>query len=144
MKLRTLLITVAVLAVLAIGVFVARRPGPPPTSDPRLNQPLVDRATVEKAAKLTISDQGKTVTLARQGDTWRDVSYYDLPADFSKLSGFIGNLTDAKLDRLVTSRPDRIARLEFKDTKIELLDAADKPLWSVMLGKNPEIGGGRF
>jgi hypothetical protein len=145
MKLRHLILSVVVLAVLSAVVFFVRRPGPAPSEDSRLHQPLVDRATVEKAAKLRISDQGKTVTLVRQSDgSWRNTSYYDLPADFAKLSGFIGNLTDAKIDRLVTSNPERIARLEFKDTKIEFLDSADKPLWSLTLGKTPDAGGGRF
>ena len=32
-------------------------------------------------------------------------------------------------------------RLEFKDSNIEFLDAAGRPLWSVTLGKNAEAGG---
>ena len=145
MRLKTLLITVAALAVLSAIAFFVRRPAPPPSADPRLNQPLVDQSTIEKAAKLRLSDAGKSITLTRQSDgTWRVADYYDFPADFSKLSSFVGNLTDAKLQRLVTSNPDRIARLEFKDTKIELLDASDTTLWSVTLGKQAESGGGRF
>jgi hypothetical protein len=145
MKLKTLIVTVLVLAVLSIGVYIANRPGPKVTGDPKVDQPLVDRATVEKSSKLKISDAGKTVELTRQSDgTWRVTSYYDLPADFTKLSGFIGNLTDAKLQRLVTSSAERIARLEFKDTKIELFDAAGKPTFSATLGKNAELGGGRY
>ncbi len=142
MKLRSLIITVAVLAALSVAAFIARRPAPPPSTDPRLGQSLVDQAVVEKAAKLRLSDQGKTVDLARQSDgTWRVTSYYDLPADFTKLSGFIGNLTDAKIQRLVTSNAERLARLEFKDTKVALLDAAGKELWSVTLGKTADSGG---
>ncbi len=145
MRLKTLTVCVAILAVLSAVVYIARRPGPPPSKDPRIGQPLVDRATVEKVAKLQISDQGKAVTLTRQTDgSWRDTSYFDLPVDFSKLSGFIGNLTDAKIDRFVTASPDRLSRLEFKDTKIELLDGSGKALWSVTLGKNAESGSGRF
>src|SRR3954471_15029977 len=145
MKLKTLIVTVLVLAVLSIGVYIANRPGPKVTGDPKVDQPLVDRATVEKSSKLKISDAGKTVELTRQGDgTWHVTSYYDLPADFTKLSGFIANLTDAKLERLVTSNPEKINRLEFKDTKIELMDANDKELWSVTLGKSPELGSGRY
>ena len=145
MKLRTLVTTVVILAVLSAIAYFVQRPAPPPSKDPRVDQPLVDRATVEKAQQLRLSDQGKTVTLARQPDaSWRVVSYYDFPADFQKLSQFIGNLTDAKPQRLVTSNPERLARLEFKDTKIELLDAAAKPTWSITLGKYAETGGGRF
>jgi hypothetical protein len=145
MKLKTLVVTVLVLAALSIGVYIARRPEAPKSADTRLNQPLVDRAVIEKAQKMKITDAGKTVELVRQADgTWRVPSYHDLPADFTKLSGFVGNLTDAKLQRLVTTSSDRIARLEFKDTKIELLDAADKSLATIVLGKNAEVGGGRY
>lgn len=145
MKLKSILIAVAVLAALSAAAFFATRPTPPPVADSRLGSPIVDRTIVEKAAKLRLSDQGKTVTLVRQPDaTWKVATYYDFPADFSKLSSFIGSLTDAKLERLVTSSPDRIARLEFKDTKIDLLDASDKELWTVTLGKNPDSGAGRY
>ncbi len=145
MKLKTLVVTVLVLAALSIGVYIARRPEASKSADTRLNQSLVDRAVIEKAQKMKLTDAGKTVDLVRQADgTWRVASYHDLPADFTKLSGFVGNLTDAKLQRLVTTSPDRIARLEFKDTKIELLDGADKSLATIVLGKNAEVGGGRY
>jgi hypothetical protein len=145
MKLKTLIVAILVLLGLSLVVYIARRPSAPVTTDARINKPLVDRAVIEKATKLRISDAGKTVELTRQPDgTWRDTSYYDMPADFSKLSGLVGNLTDAKLQRLVTTNAERMTRLEFKDTKIELFDAADKPLLSVTLGKNAEVGGGRY
>jgi hypothetical protein len=145
MRLKTLVIVIAFLAVASATVFFLRRPSAPVSSDARIGQPLVDQATIEKAAKVRLTENGKSVTLARESDgTWRVADYYDFPADFSKLSTFVSNLTDAKLQRLVTSSSERIARLEFKDTKIELLDAADKALWSVTLGKQAETGGGRF
>jgi hypothetical protein len=145
MKLKTLIVTVLVLAAISGAVYVLRRPAPPASADPRTKQPLVERSVVEKAAKLRLSDQGKTVLLARGNDgNWRVASYYDLPADFQKLSNFVSSLTESKIDRLVTTSADRISRLEFKDTKIELLDSADKELWSVTLGKTPELGGGRY
>src|ERR1043166_4631908 len=103
MKLKTLIVTIAVLAVISIGVYIAQRPEKPKAADTRIDQPLVDRATIEKSNKLRITDAGKTVELARQNDgTWRVASYYDLPADFSKLSRFVGNLNEAKLHRLRT------------------------------------------
>ncbi len=145
MKLKSIVLTIAILAALSAVAFFATRPAPAPVADTRVGQPLVDRAIVEKAAKLRLTDQGKTVTLVRQADaTWQVASYHDFPADFSKLATFIGSLTDAKLERLVTSSPARIALLEFKDTKIELLDATDKELWTVTLGKNPDTGSGRY
>lgn len=145
MKIKTLIVSIVVLAVLAVGAYVLQRPTPPPPADARLNQPMVDRTAIEKAAKIRISDAGKNLELTRQADgSWKVPSYYDMPADFGKLSGFVGNLTEAKLQRLVTSNAERIGRLEFKDTKIELLDASGKMVFTVTLGKNPETGGGRF
>ncbi len=145
MKLKSIVRTIAILAALSAVAFFATRPTPAPVADTRVGQPLADRAIVEKATKLRLNDQGKTVTLVRQADaTWKVASYHDFPADFSKLATFIGSLTDAKLERLVTSSPARIALLEFKDTKIELLDATDKELWTVTLGKNPDTGSGRY
>lgn len=145
MKIKTLVVSIIVLAVLAVGAYVLQRPSPPPPADARLNQTMVDRAAIEKAAKIRISDAGKNLELTRQADgSWKVPSYFDMPADFSKLSGFVGSLTEAKLQRLVTSNAERIGRLEFKDTKVELLDASDKVVFTVTLGKNPETGGGRF
>ncbi len=145
MKIKTLIVCILALAAVSVGVYFARRPAPPTVADARVNQPLVDRAIIEKAMKLRLSDAGKTVELTRQPDgTWRVPSYYDMAADFTKLSGFVGNLTDAKLQRFVTANADRISRLEFKDTKIELLDSAGKSLQTLTLGKNAETGGGRY
>lgn len=145
MKLKTLIVVVAVLAALSVVAFITQRPSAAPSADARINQSLVDRAAVEKAAKLRITDAGKKVELTRQSDgSWHVPSYFDLPADFNKLSSFVASLSDAKIQRLVTVNADRIARLEFKDTKVELLDAADKPLTSITLGKNAEVGGGRY
>lgn len=145
MKLRTLVLTVAILAVLSAVVYFLNRPAPPPSADPRVGQLLVAPATIEKSAGLRLSDQGKTVTVSRQADgTWRVATYHDLPADFEKLARFTAELSDAHLKRLVTSSPERIARLEFKDTKVELLDATGQALWAVTLGKTAENGDGRY
>ncbi|MEY4814576.1 MAG: hypothetical protein RLZZ162_1649 [Verrucomicrobiota bacterium] len=145
MKLKSIVRIIAILAALSAVAFFATRPTPAPVADTRIGQPLADRAIVEKATTLRLNDQGKTVTLVRQADaTWKVASYHDFPADFSKLATVIGSLTDAKLERLVTSSPARIALLEFKDTKIELLDSTDKELWTVTLGKNPDTGSGRY
>ena len=91
---------------------------------------------------MRLTDDGKTVLLTRQPDgTWQVPGYFGMTADFSKLSSFVSDLTAAKIQRLVTVNPDRISRLEFKDTKIELLAADGKVLWSVLLGKSADPGG---
>jgi hypothetical protein len=142
MKLKTLVIIVVVLAGLSAVAYFANRPSSTASADARVNQPLVDRGTVEKAEKLKLSDQGKTVLLTKAADgSWRVNSFYDFPTDFQKLSRFVDDLTSAKVERLVTSNPDKISRLEFKDTQVTLLDPSDKPLSTLTLGKNFESGG---
>ena len=142
MKLKTLIVTIAILAVLSAAAFWANRPETHAASDPRVDKTVVDSSVVDKAAKIRLTDQGKTVIVERLADgTWRDDSYYDLPADFTKLSSFVGDLTSAKIQRVVTTNPGRIARLDFKDTKIELLDSSDKPIFTLLLGKNADMGG---
>jgi Domain of unknown function (DUF4340) len=144
MKLHTLVLTIAVLAVLSALVFFARRPRKPTDLDPRTGQPVFDVKVLEKAARIRLIDQGKTVLLAKQPDgRWVVSSYYELPADFAKLGRFLDDLSSAKIQRLVTRTPERLARLEFKDTSIAFLDTADKAIWKLTLGKDAE-GGGRF
>jgi len=141
MKLRPLLVSVAVLAVLSAVVYFMNRPAPPASSDPRIDQPMLASATIEKTAQVHLSDQGKSVDLARQSDgTWQVKNYYDLPADIAKLSSFLGSFSDAKLQRVITN-PDRVAHLELKDSTVKLDDASGTELWSVTLGKNADAGG---
>lgn len=144
MKLRPLLLIVAGLAVIAGVVHFVTRPTPPPAADERVGRPLVDTAVIEKATRLRLAEGGRSVELVKGTDgSWQVASYHDLPADFAKLSRFIGDLTKAKLERLVTRNPDSINRLEFKDTQITLTDSAGAEVWSLTLGKNAD-GGGRF
>ena len=144
MKLQTLVLTIAVLAVLSALAFFAQRPRKPTDLDPRTGQEVFDVKVLEKAARIRLTDQGKTVLLAKQPDgRWVVSSYYELPADFAKRGRFLDDLSSAKIQRLVTRTPERLARLEFKDTSIAFLDTADKAIWKLMLGKDAE-GGGRF
>ena len=142
MKLKTLLIVVVLLAAVSASVFVIQRPAAPAKADVRVGQSLFQGAAIDQATKFSLTDQAKTVTLVREKDgNWQVASYYDLPADFAKLSGFVNSLTDAKIQRLVTSNPERLERLEFKDTKVGLSDGAGKEIWSITFGKNAETAG---
>ena len=144
MKLKTLVLVVAILGVLALAAYYLQHRSAPTVADPRSNQPVLDARVLDKTAQIRLTDQGKTVVLARQPDgSWMVPSYYDMPADFAKLSRFINDLSSAKIQRFVTQNPERLARLEFKDASITLLDSSGHALWSLTLGKDAE-GGGRF
>src|SRR5471030_602725 len=107
MKLKPLVLGVALLALLSAVAFWVNRPPAAPAADPRVGQPLADPAAIARAARLRLTDGGKTVILVRQPDgTWRVPDYFGLTADFSKLSSFVSDLTAAKVQRLVTVNPD--------------------------------------
>jgi hypothetical protein len=145
MKLRTLVITVALLAALSAIAFLRNRPEPAPAADPRVGKPLLDSETVGRAAGIVISDQGKKVELTRNADgTWTVPSYYGMPADVDKISHLVQDLNESKIDRFVTSNPDRVSRLDFKDSSIVLTDASGKEIWNLGFGKTPDSGNGRF
>ena len=145
MKLKTLLIVVALLAALSGAAWFFNRPSTAASSsDTRIGQPVLATAVAEKVARVRITEKGKTVLLVRDADPsaiWRVTSYHDLPADFAKLATFVKSLNSADVERLVTTSPDRIKRLEFSDTTITLFDAAEKPLLSLTLGKPADTGG---
>ncbi|MBX3749014.1 MAG: DUF4340 domain-containing protein [Opitutaceae bacterium] len=144
MNVRKLSLTVAGLGLLCLLAWFLQRPAPPVSADPRIGEPLLAAALAESAAEVRLTDQGRTVTLKRDAaGTWSVTSYHDFPADFAKLTGLIAALTDAKLQRLVTARPDRLSRLGFNDSSVTLLDAAGRELWQVAIGKTAD-GGGRF
>jgi len=142
MKLKSLFLIVLALAAISVAVYVVRRPAADVKTDSRIGQRLTDGVMIDQTATLGITDQGKSVNLVRQTDgSWRVASYFDLPADFQKLSTFVTALTDAKIQRLVTTNAGRLARLDFNGAKIELTDKAGKEMWSVDLGKTAESGG---
>jgi hypothetical protein len=145
MKIRTLAITVALLAALSGVAYLLNRPQAAPPADPRVGQALLDPETVSRAAAIEIADQGKRVDLAKAPDgTWKVSSYFDLPADFDKVSRLVQDLHESKIDRFVTSNPERISHLEFKDSRIALDDSGGKPIWVLTLGKTSDTGNGRF
>jgi hypothetical protein len=145
MKLKNILIVILALAAIAAGAYFLNRPNRASSaSDDRVGQPLLAPSIVERATRIELVENGQTVRLHRSDTgTWLVDSYHELPADFTKLSTLVSSLTSAKVERLVTQNLERIARLEFKDTRIALADADGKTLVTLTLGKDAE-GGGRF
>ncbi|WP_342750906.1 DUF4340 domain-containing protein [Termitidicoccus mucosus] len=145
MNLKPLLIAVIVLALLSgITWFATRPPAPANAADDRTGESVVPADQVAVATRVTIAEGGKTVELVRGDDqAWRVASYYDLPADFPKLTRLVSQLTEAKIDRFVTADPERAKRLGFDGTQIVFrgADAAAAPLFSLELGRTAESGG---
>jgi hypothetical protein len=142
MKLKPLIITVIVLAACSVAAHFLTRSSGSPSADPRVGQPVMDRSMLEQAAQLRLTGEGTTVLLVKQPDaSWQVDSYYNLPVDFERLSRLADDLTNSRIQRFVTASPERLARLEFTDRKITLLDASGHELWSLAAGKNADGGG---
>lgn len=144
MNLRRLALSVATLVALCLAVWLVRRPAAPVSTDARIGQPVLAPDLAADLTRLELADGGKTVALARQADgTWTVPDYHDFPADFAKLTRLVADLTEARIQRLVTTRPERLARLEFKDTTLTFHGAAGRTPFRLTLGKTAD-GGGRF
>ncbi len=142
MKLKTLAVVVAVLAVLSAATWYARRPAPEAPGDPRIGQTLLPADVLQKAAKLVVTTPDGAVNLTKgTGDQWNVASYYDFPADMAKLIRLVDTLQEAKLERVVTTSPSYLARLGFGDTRLTMSDSAGKTIWDLQLGKLADKGG---
>ncbi len=148
MKLRPLLLTLAVLVPAAGAVWWLQRPAPPAqAADARLGQRVADPASLTSATRVRLKALGKTAELARTDEGRWTIAVSDktpaLPADASRLTRLAADLVSPKVERLVTENPGRLATLELDSTEIAFLDATGKTLLELDLGKNAD-GGGRF
>src|SRR5690554_4863799 len=145
MNLKALLIVIAVLAVASAAVFFSQRSGSSAraaTADERVGQPVLPTTIAENAARVTLANNGQSVELARNDDgSWTVVQYHQLPADFAKLARLVRDLSTTDVERFVTANAERIARLDFGETRITLADAAGTSLWSLASGRTPESAG---
>jgi hypothetical protein len=150
MKLRPLLLSIAVLVPVAGAVWWFQRPAPATqNTDARIGQRVADPAVLAGATKVRIKASGKTLELSRadaSATRWTlaaSASGPVLPADSARLSRLAADLVSPKIERLVTSNPTRIATLGLDDSALTFLDAGGKSLLALDLGKDAD-GGGRF
>lgn len=144
MKLKTLALVVAVLLLASLATWYFKGRDTTPQTDPRIGKPLVDPALITKLVTLHFRSDGKDITVTNtqtNGAQWIIREYFELPADFSKLSRLVEDVRNAKILRFATARPERLATMEFGDSVLELLGADGAVLWSAKLGKTGENGG---
>lgn len=140
MNLKTLSISVLILAVLSGIVAWLNRPVAAADSDPRVGQSLLADIAANDAQALTLTQDGETVKLQRDDEkNWRVTSYHDLPADDAKLRRLVQELADADIVRVVTRNPERAARLELGDSTVTFGSAVSAS--TITFGKNAQRGG---
>ncbi|MCZ6671963.1 MAG: DUF4340 domain-containing protein [Verrucomicrobia bacterium] len=146
MKLRTLIIVAVALAVVTLaGYYIRSASLTTPENDPLVGTQVVDQSILADVSRIEISKEDSEVILEldESGD-WAVRSLFDLPADFGKLNTLIRNLVDAKIQRKITGREDRLARLDLNQGTIKLLSEAGTPLIEITFGKSLSGGGKAF
>jgi hypothetical protein len=144
MKLSTIVVVTAALAVLAAVLVLSQKQAPAPMPAGREGTKLVDAVNVARADRVRIRGEGDSVVELRRGEdgVWLVPSYHDLPADFDRLARTVRALTDAQVRRFVTENPGRIARMGFSGLGLRLADG-EAVILDMEIGKSVE-GGGRF
>lgn len=137
MKIRTLAITAIALSILtATGIYIKNMSLVSTEVDPLVGTTLLSTDLIEKTHQLLLSQGGDEVILIRTNDDdWIISSLFNLPVDISKLQTLISSLTDADINRKVTSNPERLKRLQLDQGTLALLDKSDKKLFKITLGK---------
>ena len=140
MNLKTLSLSVLILAILSGIVAWLNRPVVATDSDPRVGHSLLADIAANETDSLTLTRDGESVELQRDdAQNWRIKSYHDLPADESKLRRLVQELADANIVRVVTRNPERAARLELGESVVTF--ASGDSSSTLTFGKNAQRGG---
>jgi hypothetical protein len=137
------LVVVGILAMASGWYFgTAVRPGEQRTySSGRLMFPDL-APKLQDAARIEITHQGKTMAIAKHGDTWGLADRGGYVVQASKLRGMLTGLTELRLVEQRTTDPEQFNRLGLEDPNgttgtsnlLRLLDASGKPIVALVVG----------
>ncbi|MDA0346057.1 MAG: DUF4340 domain-containing protein [Verrucomicrobia bacterium] len=146
MKLRTLIIVTVALAVVTVaGYYIRNASLTTPQDDPLVGTSLVDSTILPDVNRIEVSKNGTTSILEiDENKQWVVRSLFDLPVDFNKLNRLVQDIVNAKVQRKITSRQDRMDRLELNQGTVKLMSGSDKPLFEITYGKSLSGGGKAF
>lgn len=143
MNIKHLYISAGVLAVLAIITSILTRTSNAPLLDERVGSSLVDAANLRDTAKIIVETEGEKITLVNDEEkkAWVLEEKHNLPTSYTRISQLARNVSEAKLQRLVSENPDRIATLGFEGgDNIQFIDKLGNDIVAFELGKETENG----
>ncbi len=146
MKLRTLIIvTVALAVVTIVGYYIRNASLTTPQDDPLVGTSLIDQDVLKDVNRIEITKPDSEVIL-EIGDNqeWIVRSLYDLPVDFNKLNTMVRDITSATIQRKITSREDRMERLDLNQGTIKLKTGEEDTVFEATYGKSLSNGGKAF
>jgi len=144
MKVKSLLLTVIVLAALAAALVWLRsnRGADNSAQDPRVGKPVVDTQSLQELAALTLSSGTQTVHLDKDDKgVWRVRESDAQPADFSRLARLATQLTEARVIRMVTESDQRMERLGLGQSRLSLTGIGSQSILDLNIGKAAADGG---
>lgn len=144
MNTRALLILTISLGAIAIGLSVLDRHHAQQLQDWNLpkDRKLVSEAVLKQTHAIGLHDGDQTATL--QPDTsnkWSVVETGGMRVDADKFKTLVSFLTDGKLERFITEKPEKAAALGIGKQYLEFLDASGTSLGKLAIGDAAQVGG---
>jgi hypothetical protein len=153
MKRQQFILLVVLLVVLGGGALVLfqRNQSSWKQSGAGVGQKVLGDFDVNSVARLSIAQSTNSVTLVRTDSRWVVKERGDYPANFDEIRDSIRKLAEVKVVQTTEVGASQRPRLELTEpssgtnsgTKVELLDAAGKPLKTLLLGKMVMKQGGQ-
>lgn len=141
MNIKHLYISTGVLLVLAAITFFIKNADSSAPEDPRVGTAILQMETLQGTASIALTTEDETFHFVKgDGSDWHLTEAYGLPVDLNKLGRLITSLTEARLERLVSSKKERIADLGFVGDSITFFDGSDTTMAHVELGRETENG----
>ena len=143
MNIKNLYISAGVLAILAIATSLFKKSDSAPLLDDRVGTAIVDSAALRDTAKIVVEMEDGSLSLVNQGESnlWLLEERFNLPVSYDRISQLAQNVSDAKLQRLVSENPERIATLGFETgERIRFVDKLGNDIVAFQLGKETENG----
>ncbi|MDQ8205167.1 DUF4340 domain-containing protein [Pelagicoccus sp. SDUM812003] len=142
MNLKKLSLSTCVLAILAIVTYFVKNGDTSMPEDPRIGQGLVDLDTLPKTKSIEIKadDNQFELVMSSKESSWIMPDLHSLPVNMDTLGRFVTRLTDARLERIASRKPERIAELGFGSKSVAFKDENGSVLVSVKLGRETDTG----
>lgn len=142
MNLNKLYLSTAILAVAAGITYFINNADSTRTEDPRVGSTIISNEQLDSVGTLEMISGNASLTFKYDSDVsaWLLQEKYSLPADSSKITDLVTQLKEAKLERVASSNPKRIADFGFEIDYINLIDAEGKGVLSLDLGRETENG----
>jgi hypothetical protein len=154
MKLKTIVILLILLGILALAAYFARDRNEKVMAPGAMGEKLFENLPLENLSLITIKTAKETVHLKKKQSLWVVEEQFDYLADFSLITDFITKLVNTKTGRSFEASNDAVLRLGLvspeeksaaKDSvgvQIELRDGANNLYLQMILGKTREVTAG--